>query len=162
MLRIIVNSVLACSLLEAGLATAQTAADRPAVEKQIVANEKAIIAAILKNDPKTFHSYGVPDGGALLGDQGPMKGGADFDKIMSQMKTDCTFAKVELAESNFYWFNDMTVVHMFKENMDGTCKGQRLPAAVWSSTVWTNKGGKWLSAFHQETEAVAPPAAAKK
>jgi hypothetical protein len=129
------------------------------VEKQIVANEKAIIDAILKNDPKTFHSYGVPDGGAGLGDHGPNKA-EDFDKIMSQMKVDCTFAKVELAESTFYWFNDITVVHMFKENLDGTCQGQRLPAAVWSSTVWTNQGGKWLSAFHQETEA-APPSLKK-
>ncbi len=73
------------------------------------------------------------------------------------MKTDCKFTKVDLGESTFYWFNDMTVVHMFKENVDGTCKGQRLPPAVWSSTVWTNKGGKWLSAFHQETEAATAP-----
>ena len=65
MSRIIVNEDLACSVLQEGLATAQTATDRPAVEKQIVANEKAIVDAIVKNDPKTFHSYVVADSFAM-------------------------------------------------------------------------------------------------
>lgn len=59
-----------------------------------------------------------------------------------------------------YWINDITVVHMYRQTFAGTCKGE--PAtANWSSTVWTNKGGKWVAAFHQESEILPAPPAAK-
>jgi len=138
---------------------AQSGTDRTAVQKQIVASEKAVIDAVLKNDPKTFHSYLLPDGFAMAS-QGVLAV-ADFDPVMKQQAVDCKITKFELPESRFYWINDTTVVHMFKQTFEGTCKGE--PAtANWSSTVWTNKGGKWLAAFHQESEIVPPPAGAKK
>jgi hypothetical protein len=167
---------LACSLLCAGiLLSAQSNSDqatspkrgdaptdvtRAAAQQQIVANEKAVIDAIvMKNDPKTFHSHVLQDGYAL-GDAGPMKV-ADFDKTIAQMATDCKIAKWSMSDSTFYWLNPTTVVHMFKTNVDGTCQGQSLPS-VWSSTVWSNKDGKWLGAFHQETVIMPPPQAAPK
>jgi Domain of unknown function (DUF4440) len=159
MWRTIVNAVVACSVLQAGLASAQSATDRRAAEKQIAANEKTIMDAILKNDAKTFHSYVLPDSFALSG-EGVMKV-ADFDKMMDARKTDCKFTKGEQTESTFYWVNDSTAVHIYKATIDGSCKGQSIPA-IWSSSVWTNKGGKWLGAFHHESEVVMPPAATKK
>jgi hypothetical protein len=148
--------VAACSILQARPVPAQGGTtDRTAVQNQVVENEKAIIDAILNNDPKTFHSYVLPDSYALGGD-GAIKA-ADFDKIMNEMKADCRAAKWELAESTFYWVNDSTVVHIFRTTAEGTCQGQPIPAN-WSSTVWTNKDGKWLAAFHHES-VVKPPAA---
>lgn len=158
MSRIIVATVVACSMLQDGLVTAQSATDRTAAQNQIVGNEKAIIDAILENDPQTFHSYVLPDSYAL-GGEGVIKA-ADFDKMMNEMKADCKLTKWGLGESMFYWVNDSTVVHIFRATTDGTCQGQPIPAS-WSSTVWTNKGGKWLAAFHQES-VVTPPAAPKK
>jgi len=148
--------VAACSILQARPVPAQReTTDRTAVQNQVVENEKAIIDAILKNDPKTFHSYVLPDSYAVGGD-GAIRA-ADFDKIMNEMKADCQAAKWELAESMFYWVNDSTVVHIFKTTAEGTCQGQPIPAN-WSSTVWTNQDGKWLAAFHHES-VVKPPAA---
>jgi len=54
MSRILVLTVAVCSLLQTGLVTAQSKTDRTAVQKQIVANEKAIVDAIVNNDPKRF------------------------------------------------------------------------------------------------------------
>jgi hypothetical protein len=158
MSRIIVNTVLTCSLVQAGVVIAQTT-DRPAVEKQIVQNEKAVIDAIIKNDPKTFHSYVLSDSYAM-GGEGVMKV-ADFDKMMEQMKTACKITKWDLGESRFYWVNDGTAVHIYKATTKGTCNEKPIPP-TWASSVWTNKGGKWLGAFHHESEAVTPPAAPKK
>jgi hypothetical protein len=156
MSHILLLIVAACSILQAGAVPAQSGTtDRAAVQNQVVENEKAIIDAILKNDPKTFHSYVLPDSYALGGD-GAIKA-ADFDKIMNEMKADCKVAKWELAESVFYWVNDSTVVHIFKTTAEGTCQAQPIPAN-WSSTVWTNKGGKWLAAFHHESEVKKPAA----
>ena len=158
MARIIVNTVVAFSILHAGLVAAQSATDRPAVEKQIVENEKAIMDAILKNDSKTFHSHVLPDSYVMGGDG--VITAADVDKLMEEMKADCRLAKWELAESGYYWVNDSTVVHLFRTTAEGTCQGQPIPAN-WESTVWTNKGGKWLAAFHHESP-VTRPAAPKK
>ena len=46
--------VVAWSILQAGPVPAQSGTDRTAVQNQVVESEKAIIDAILKNDPKTF------------------------------------------------------------------------------------------------------------
>jgi hypothetical protein len=79
---------------------------------------------------------------------------------MQEMTADCKLAKWSLAESMVYWVNDSTVVHLFKTTTEGTCQGRPIPAN-WESTVWTNKGGQWLAAFHHEYP-VTRPAAPKK
>jgi hypothetical protein len=158
MARNVVNAAVVCSLLQVGALSAQSATDRPAVEKQIVANEKAIVDAVLKNDPKTFHSYILADSFAVAS-QGVIAV-ADFDPVMKQQATDCKVTKFEFAESRFYWVNDTTVVHMFKETFEGTCKGEPINPN-WASSVWTKKNGKWLGAFHHESEIMPPPAAKK-
>jgi hypothetical protein len=137
----------------------QGAPNRAAIEKTIVANERAVITAIMNNDPKTFHSHVVPES-YLLGDDGPTKVTA-LDQQMVQMKTDCKIAKWDISDSAFYWVNESTVIHMFKTVLDGTCKGQSIPT-VWASTVWSKSGGNWLGAFHQETPVATPAAAPKK
>jgi hypothetical protein len=159
MARMIVMTVLACSILHAGQVRAQSATDRNAVQNRIVEGEKAIIDAILKNDPKTFHSHVVGDSLAA-GGEGVMKV-ADFDKIMSQMKVDCKFTKWGLSDSTFYWLTDTSVVHIYKATIDGTCQGQPVPP-TWASSVWVNKNGKWLGAFHHESPVTPPTPAAKK
>jgi hypothetical protein len=154
MSHILLLIVAAWSILQAGPVLAQSGTiDRTTVQNQVVESEKAIIDAIGKNDPKTFHSYVLPDSYAMGGDG--VITAADFDKIMEEMKADCRLAKWELTESAFYWVNDSTVVHLFKTTAEGTCQGQSIPAN-WQSTVWTNKGGKWLAAFHHQTVAKAP------
>ena len=160
MSRIIMVTVAACSILQAGLTTAQRATDQTAVQNRIVANEKAIIEAILKNDPKTFHSLVVPDSLAV-GGEGVVKV-ADLDTMMKNMQANCKTTKWDLTESSFYWLNDSTVVHIFKETTDRTCGGQPDDAPLWSSTVWVNKGGKWLGGFHHESTVTPPPTALKK
>jgi hypothetical protein len=149
--------VVACSFLQAGPVFAQSGTDRPAVEKQIVANEKAIIDAILKNDPKTFHSYVLPDSYVMGGD-GVIEA-TGLVKLMEEMTADCKLAKWTLADSMVYWVNDSTVVHLFKTTTEGTCQAQPNPAA-WQSTVWTNRGGRWVAAFHHQSD--VKPAAPKK
>jgi hypothetical protein len=156
MFKVIVATV-AVSLLQAGVIFGQGSPNKPDVEKQIVQNETAIMKGIVGNDPKAFHTYVLPDS-YYVGADGIGKA-ADFDGMMKEMKEKCTFTKSDLGDSTFYWINDSTVVHIFKEMPRGTCEGRPLKD-TWSSTVWTNKGGKWLAAFHHEAEAAeaAPPA----
>ena len=50
-----------------------------------------------------------------------------------------------------------TAVLTYTLTQHGTYKGQALPAKVYASSVWVNRGGKWLAVFHQETPG-SPPA----
>src|SRR4051812_16532427 len=134
----------------------QSVVDRTAAQKQIVSNEKAVMEAVLRNDTKAFHSYLVSDG-LNLTDAGPLKG-SDVDKLVEQQKAECNLSDGELTASTFYWLNDSAVVHMYKATIRGSCQNQTIPPS-WLSTVWTNQGGKWLGAFHQETNVAAPAAA---
>jgi hypothetical protein len=152
MKRIALLPALATLLLMAGLALAQTPPGRTAAQTQIMANEKAVMDAFAKNDPTTFHSLVASDSFAL-GEMG-LGRVADLDQIMSA----CKYVSWGLNGSQFYWINDATAVHIFKSTGKGTCQGQPVPEATWSSTVWTNKGGKWVAVFHQESIAIQQPA----
>jgi hypothetical protein len=140
-------------IANAGLTFAQApAANRAAVEKQLLATERALNDAIAKGDMKTFHSNLAPD--AISMDSGGiMKVDAEFDKMMASLK----MQSWNIDSPQFYWVNDNTVVVMYKWTGKGTYQGQPVPSPTWASTVWSNKGGKWLAVFHQESAAMAPP-----
>jgi hypothetical protein len=150
--------ILSAFVLQTGAAGAQTAAvNRTAVQAQIVANEKAISDAFAKGDVKAFHALVAPDGYSVDA-TGIMKMGPDVDKMMADYKE--TSSTID--SSQFYWLNDATVVHMYRWSGKATFKGAPAPSPVWSSTVWMNKGGKWLAMFHQESVAMAMPPVAPK
>jgi hypothetical protein len=46
----------------------------------------------------------------------------------------------------------------------GTYMGKPLSDTAYASTVWTERGGKWVAVFHQESDAApaAAPGAKKK
>jgi Domain of unknown function (DUF4440) len=156
---VMTRRVLVCSLVLGVITTvaaypqAPGAANRAAIEKQIVANERAINDAVAKGDMKTFHSIVAADAAGV--DTGGINrvNAPDFDKMMLQAK----IQSWNIDGSQFYWVDDNTVVHMYRWTGKGTFGGQPVSSPVWTSTVWTNKGGKWTAVFHQETVAMAPP-----
>ena len=60
-----------------------------------------------------------------------------------------------------YTFDNIDVVMLdadaailtYSATQDATCGGVAAPPAVWASTVFVKRGGKWQAAFHQETPA---------
>jgi hypothetical protein len=153
MFRIIAVTAVACVALQVGLMTAQSATDRTAVQKQILADEKAVIDALTKGDAKSFDSYVLPDSYFPIG--GVVLKAADVVRAMKEMTKGCGPIRVALTESIFYWVSDSTVVHIYKATATsyGICQDGPIPTLL-SSTVWTNRGGKWLAAFHQDSYAM--------
>jgi hypothetical protein len=137
------------------LAQAPANSNHAAIEKQIVATERAINDAFAKGDVKAFHANIAPDA-MSIDPTGVIKvNSPDFDKMMASVKIQTW----NLDSSQFYWVGDTTVVHMYRWTGKGTFAGQPVDSPTWASTVWTNKGGKWMAAFHQETTAMSPPPA---
>ena len=156
---LVFSAILALSIIAATPVWSQTpAASHAAIEKQIVTMERAINDAIAKGDMKAFHASLAPDAVGVDGGGVTKVNSPDFDKMMQTAK----IQSWNLDNSQFYWVDDNTVVHMYRWTDKGTFNGQPVPSPVWSSTIWTNKGGKWVAVVHQETEAMAAATPAKK
>jgi hypothetical protein len=68
-------------------------------------------------------------------------------------KSDCKVAGYTVETPQYQWYDKNTVMMSYKATQDAVCGGEKVPAAVWASSVWVNQGGQWKAAFHQETAA---------
>jgi len=133
------------------------ASSHAAIEKQIIMLERTINEAFAKGDTKAFHANIAPDAIGVDPTGINKVSGPDFDKMLLATKVQSW----NMDGSQFYWINDTSVLHMYRWTGKGTFQGEAIPSPTWSSTVWTNKNGKWMAVFHQETTAMPAPAAAK-
>ena len=132
------------------------AGSKAAIEKTLIANENKINDAVTKHDVKTFNDLVAPDG--LSADGNGFMKAADFAKSMDDIKI--TFS--HLMNPQVTWVNDKTAVVGYTWMGNGTYKGQPLPDQTFASTVWTERNGKWVAVFHQETPVAPPPPSPKK
>ncbi len=117
--------------------------------KKLSANETALWNAWKNKDAKPFQMWLSADS-VNVGDQG-VAGKSDITKEMASMP--CEVRSFTLSDWKLTMLNPSTAVITYKGAQDGTCAGTALPAAVWASSVWVQRGSRWLAAFHQETPA---------
>jgi hypothetical protein len=128
-------------------------------EKQVLALERALNDAVAKHDIAPFKANVAADAMQIDAAGGITKVfSPDFETFI---KT-ASIQSWTIDSSRFMWVNDNTVLHLYRWSGKGTYQGQPVPSPTWSSTLWTNKSGKWQAVFHQETVAMPPPAAAPK
>lgn len=139
-----------------GLA-ASAAAQDPATEKQLVANERAINEAVVKGDAAAFKQYVAADGWSMDGMTGRMAV-ADFLKEFDQMSKDMKVTSWDITDAKTIWANPSTAIQTYKWTGSGTYQGQPIPSPTWCSTVWTKRDGKWMAVFHQESASMPAPA----
>jgi hypothetical protein len=58
-----------------------------------------------------------------------------------------------LSDFSYMWLDKGTVVMTYAATQDATCDGKKQAGKVFATSIWQKKGSKWLSPFHQETEA---------
>ena len=132
------------------------AGSKAALEKTLIANENKVNEAVAKHDVKTFNDLVASDAVSIDG-AGVMKV-SDFVKEMNEMKV----GSWHLMDTKVHWVDDKTAVVSYTWMGNGTFKGQAIPATTYASTVWTERNGKWMAVFHQESAAAPPPTPAKK
>ncbi len=75
--------------------------------------------------------------------------------IVNQITSDnCKVSSFSLSGFSYQWLDANSVIAIYEATEDGICGGEKLPAKVNASTVWVKRGGKWMSAFHQESPAM--------
>ena len=151
------SRVLAMAFLVLGCAAPAfaQAASKAATEKALIANENKVSEAVAKHDLKTFNDLVAADGSSA--DMNGFMKVADFTKTFDQVK----ISAWHLMDTKVMWIDDKSAIVTYTWMGKGTYMTQPLPETVYASTVWTERNGKWVAVFHQETGA-APPAPAKK
>jgi hypothetical protein len=77
------------------------------------------------------------------------------EAIEGMTKIPCEIKSYELSDFKVTFLNAGAALLTYKGAADGTCAGTATPAA-WCSSVYVNRGGRWLVAAHQETPITAP------
>jgi hypothetical protein len=131
------------------------AQSKAALEKTLIANENKINEAVAKHDLKTFNELVAAD--ALSADGGGFMKVADFTKSIDQVK----IASWHIMDSKVTWIDEKAALVTYAWMGSGTYMNQPMPGSVFASSVWTERNGKWMVIFHQES-AATPPAPAKK
>ena len=126
-------------------------APKPAMSKaqirgRIIATEKKLWEAWKNKDAKPFKANLAADS-VMIGERG-VAGKADIVKEIASMP--CEVKSFELSDFKTTFINSGTVLLTYKGVADGACAGTALPA-VWASSVYVKRGGRWLAASHQET-----------
>jgi len=151
------SRILAAALIALGCSTVAfaQAASKTAIEKALIANENKINEAVAKHDLKTFNDLVAAD--AVSADMAGFMRVADFTKTFDQMKV----STWHIMNPQVVWIDDKSAIVGYTWMGKGTYMNQPIPETIYASTVWTERNGKWVAVFHQET-AAAPPAPAKK
>jgi Domain of unknown function (DUF4440) len=125
------------------------AMSRAQSQKMIIATERKLWDAWKNKDAKPFRANLSADS-LLVSEMGV----ADKAAILKNMEgMDCEVRSFSLSDFKLTFPASNVAVVTYKGTQDATCGGQTAPAAVWASSTYVLKGGRWLAASHQETPA---------
>lgn len=112
--------------------------------------ERGFWDAWKKKDAKPFEQHMAPN--SLVIDNTGIADKAATLKGISQ----CEVKNYDLSDFKLTKIdNDNALLTYTASNVDAVCAGQRAPAKVFASTVFSKSGGKWWMLFHQESTAIA-------
>ena len=118
-------------------------------QKIIIATERKLWEGWKTKDIKPFKTYLTADS-VMIGDAG-VATKAEALKELESMS--CEVKSYELSDIKVTFLNNDAALLTYKAAQDGTCGGQAVPPAVWASSAFVKRGGKWFAASHQETPA---------
>jgi len=118
-------------------------------QKIIVTTEKKLWEAWKNKNTKAFNTYLAADS-VMIGDAGVA---TKTEALKELGSLPCEIKSYELSDIKVAFLNNDAALMTYKATQDGTCNGQAVPAAVWASSAYVKRGGKWYAASHQETPA---------
>jgi hypothetical protein len=131
----------------------------PLAEADAIAKEKELWQTLSKQNLDTFGAT-LTENQLYVSNDGVHDKPSTIKSVTGFVPTDVSFADWKFLSVD----KDLAVV-TYTATVKGTMNGQPLPeGSARASTVWVNQGGKWLAAFHQDTEipkTPPPPPAAK-
>lgn len=118
------------------------------IQRSLVATEKKLWEAWKNKDSKPFKATLAADS-MMVGESGLADKAASVKAITNP---DCDIKSYALSDFKLSMASSTVALLAYKATVDGTCGGTAIPA-VWSSSVYVNRGGKWYAFSHQESNA---------
>jgi Domain of unknown function (DUF4440) len=118
-------------------------------QKTIIATEKKLWEAWKNKDVKPFRANLAADG-LQVGETGV---GTKAQILKSMEGSDCEVRSYSLSDITVVFLASNVALMTYKGTQDATCAGQTIPPAIWASSTYILRGGRWLAASHQETPA---------
>ena len=154
---LVVGLLLSCASLafaQQPTPAASPAAPKPAMSKAqsqkiIISTEKKLWEGWKNKNYKPFRPYLTADS-VNVGEQG-VASKNDIRKAFESMN--CDVRSYELSDIKVVFLDSDAALITYKATQDATCGGETVPAAIWATSTYVRRGGKWLAASHQETTA---------
>jgi len=118
-------------------------------QRTIIATEKKLWEAWKNKDAKPFKANLAADS-IQVGESGV---GTKTEIVAAMGNGSCDVKSYALSDIKVTFFNSSTALITYKGTEDATCGGTAVPPAIWASSLYLMRGGKWLAAAHQETPA---------
>lgn len=120
------------------------------VEKALEAKEQAGWQGWKDHTSKPFEAM-TPDDVINIADGTVVRG---RQQVLQEMASSgCDVNSFSLSGFSFMWLDRDTVLMTYTATQDATCSGKKQPEKVIAASLWQKKNGKWVSPFHQETDA---------
>ena len=114
----------------------------------IVAQERAVLDAFIKNDTAAFNRALGSDF-VYVDVRGPVRWVSANSGVIMECKT----TQLSMDNPQTTRVGNDLVVLTYMSSGDETCGGQKTPSPVHSMSVWQMRGGKWVAVAHSETPA---------
>jgi len=115
----------------------------------VVAQERAVLDAFIKNDTAAFNRALGSDF-VYLDARGPVRW--ELAKSAA-MIMDCKTTQLSIDNPQTTRVGNDLVVLTYTSAGDQMCGGQKAPSPVYAMSVWQMRGGRWVGVAHSETPA---------
>jgi len=122
---------------------------KDSVEAQLVALEKRAFEAWKNKDRKFFEDH-MSEAGQYLDLNGV---GGKTQYVKAIIDNNCTVSSYSLDNSKVTMLSKDVALLTYRYAHNAVCGGSPEASPLWTSTVYVNRSGKWLIAFHQEIPA---------
>ena len=125
--------------------------NRAAIEKDLIAKERAALDAFAKVDLKRYFQVTGWEG-IIMDPVGAIRA-TETSNLMATTRIE----SFSVDDPQVQWLSDDAAVVTYRWTGKATRLGQPLPAQMQMSTVWSNRGGTWVVTLHQESMAPVKP-----
>lgn len=120
------------------------------VEKALEANEQAGWQGWKDHTSKPVEAM-TPENVINIADGAVARG---RQQVLHEMASSgCDVNSFSLSDFSYMWLDKDTVLMTYTATQDATCSGKKQAGKVIATSLWQKKNGKWVSPFHQETDA---------
>ena len=124
---------------------------KKAIERTIVAKEKALWELVKNNDAKGFRRNFSPDYAGVYED-----GVHTLDTEVKGIG-ETKMKSYALSDIKMIMPTSDTAILTYKVNSQAEAQGQDMSGDYYCSSTWVNRGGKWMAVSHSEVKAAKTP-----